>query len=94
MDLLRTTATTVVLVLFLTMHFLLADGTQGLLPGILQRFSTAAVAEEPISPPVQVNYTQLLIDGKFVDSASGTLLQLSPSYETISTQLVVMRLDS
>lgn len=48
-----------------------ADGTQGLLPGILQRFSTAAVAEEPISPPVQVNYTQLLIDGKFVDSASG-----------------------
>jgi hypothetical protein len=64
------------------------------LPGILQRFSTAAVAEEPISPPVQVNYTQLLIDGKFVDSASGTLLQLRPSYETISTQLVVMRLDS
>uniref|UniRef100_A0A0E0LAB1 Aldehyde dehydrogenase domain-containing protein n=2 Tax=Oryza TaxID=4527 RepID=A0A0E0LAB1_ORYPU len=48
-----------------------ADGTRGLLPGILQRFSTAAVAEEPISPPVQVNYTQLLIDGKFVDSASG-----------------------
>ncbi|KAB8102058.1 hypothetical protein EE612_033274 [Oryza sativa] len=48
-----------------------ADGTQELLLGILQRFSTAAVAEEPISPPVQVNYTQLLIDGKFVDSASG-----------------------
>ncbi|KAL5199297.1 hypothetical protein ABZP36_020500 [Zizania latifolia] len=48
-----------------------ADGTRGLLPAILQRFSTAAAAEEPISPPVQVNYTQLLIDGKFVDSASG-----------------------
>ncbi|XP_059645677.1 benzaldehyde dehydrogenase, mitochondrial-like isoform X2 [Cornus florida] len=34
-------------------------------------FSTAAVAEEPITPPVQINYTQLLINGQFVDSASG-----------------------
>ncbi|KAJ0527726.1 putative aldehyde dehydrogenase (NAD(+)) [Helianthus annuus] len=34
-------------------------------------FSTAAALEEPITPPVRVNYTQLLIDGKFVDSASG-----------------------
>jgi len=41
------------------------------LPGVLQRFSTAAAAEEPISPPVQVNYTKLLINGNFVDSASG-----------------------
>lgn len=41
------------------------------MPGVLQRFSTAAVAEEPISPPVQVNYTKLLINGNFVDSASG-----------------------
>ncbi|XP_062228661.1 benzaldehyde dehydrogenase, mitochondrial-like [Phragmites australis] len=47
------------------------DGSRGLLPGILQRFSTAAAAEEPISPPVQVNYTKLLINGNFVDSASG-----------------------
>ncbi|KAL6838603.1 hypothetical protein ACP4OV_031560 [Aristida adscensionis] len=47
------------------------DGTRGLLPGVLQRFSTAAAAEEPISPPVQVNYTKLLINGDFVDSASG-----------------------
>jgi aldehyde dehydrogenase (NAD+) len=47
------------------------DGTRGLLPGVLQRFSTAAAAEEPISPPVQVNYTKLLINGNFVDSASG-----------------------
>nr|CAD1826677.1 unnamed protein product [Ananas comosus var. bracteatus] len=39
--------------------------------GILQRFSTAAATEEPITPPVQVNYTQLLINGQFVDSASG-----------------------
>ncbi|WVZ81608.1 hypothetical protein U9M48_028963 [Paspalum notatum var. saurae] len=36
-----------------------------------QRFSTAAAAEEPIAPPVQVNYTKLLINGNFVDSASG-----------------------
>jgi len=48
-----------------------ADRTRGLLPGVLQRFSTAAAAEEPISPPVQVNYTKLLINGNFVDSASG-----------------------
>jgi aldehyde dehydrogenase (NAD+) len=47
------------------------DGTRGLLPGVLQRFGTAAAAEEPISPPVQVRDTQLLINGKFVDAASG-----------------------
>ncbi|CAN6198021.1 unnamed protein product [Urochloa humidicola] len=47
------------------------DVTRGLLPGVLQRFSTAAAAEEPISPPVQVNYTKLLINGNFVDAASG-----------------------
>ncbi|KAF3779886.1 Aldehyde dehydrogenase family 2 member B7 [Nymphaea thermarum] len=34
-------------------------------------FSTAVAAEEPIAPPVQVNLTQLLIDGQFVDAASG-----------------------
>ncbi|XP_062233103.1 aldehyde dehydrogenase family 2 member B7, mitochondrial-like isoform X2 [Phragmites australis] len=47
------------------------DGTCGLLPGVRQRFSTAAAVEEPIVPPVQVNYTKLLINGDFVDSASG-----------------------
>ncbi|XP_051203767.1 aldehyde dehydrogenase family 2 member B7, mitochondrial [Lolium perenne] len=47
------------------------DGTRGLLPGVLQRFGTSAAAEEPISPPVQVRDTQLLINGKFVDAASG-----------------------
>uniref|UniRef100_A0A5B6ZSC3 Aldehyde dehydrogenase domain-containing protein n=1 Tax=Davidia involucrata TaxID=16924 RepID=A0A5B6ZSC3_DAVIN len=36
-----------------------------------QRFSTAAVTEELITPPVQINHTQLLINGQFVDSASG-----------------------
>lgn len=29
--------------------------------------------EEPIDPCIDVNYTQLLIDGKFVESASGGL---------------------
>ncbi|KAL2903237.1 Aldehyde dehydrogenase family 2 member B7 mitochondrial [Bienertia sinuspersici] len=37
----------------------------------LQRYSTAAVGEEPITPPVDINYTKLLINGKFVDAASG-----------------------
>ncbi|GAV63015.1 Aldedh domain-containing protein [Cephalotus follicularis] len=37
----------------------------------IYHFSTAAVLEEPITPPVQIAYTQHLIDGKFVDSASG-----------------------
>ncbi|KAJ7953639.1 Aldehyde dehydrogenase [Quillaja saponaria] len=35
------------------------------------RYSTAAALEEPIQPPVKVQETQLLIDGKFVDAASG-----------------------
>jgi len=48
-----------------------ADGARGLLPGLLQRFGTAAAAEEPISPSIQVGETQLLINGKFVDAASG-----------------------
>ncbi|KAJ4845383.1 Aldehyde dehydrogenase 2 member B4, mitochondrial [Turnera subulata] len=38
---------------------------------IISRYSTAAALEEPISPPVQVSYTQHLINGKFVDAASG-----------------------
>jgi aldehyde dehydrogenase (NAD+) len=38
----------------------------------IQRFGTAASAlEEPIAPPVQVKYTHLLIDGQFVNAASG-----------------------
>lgn len=36
--------------------------------------SAAAAAEEPIAPPVQVDHTQLLIDGQFVDAASGWFL--------------------
>ncbi|XP_020522706.1 aldehyde dehydrogenase family 2 member B7, mitochondrial isoform X2 [Amborella trichopoda] len=37
----------------------------------IRMFSSAVAAEEPITPPVQVEYTQLLIGGKYVDSASG-----------------------
>lgn len=39
----------------------------------IHRYSTAVTAhhEEPISPPVKVDETQLLINGKFVDAASG-----------------------
>lgn len=38
------------------------------------RFSTSALAEEElITPPVQINYTQNLINGQFVDAASGEL---------------------
>jgi len=56
-----------------------ADRARGLLPGILQRFGTAAAAEEPISPSVRVGETQLLINGKFVDAVSGkTFLTLDP----------------
>ncbi|RWR83306.1 aldehyde dehydrogenase family 2 member B7, mitochondrial-like protein [Cinnamomum micranthum f. kanehirae] len=37
----------------------------------VHKFGTAAAVEEPIKPPVQVNHTQLLINGQFVDAASG-----------------------
>ncbi|GAB4839818.1 hypothetical protein Ancab_020528 [Ancistrocladus abbreviatus] len=35
------------------------------------KYSTVAAIDEPINPPVKVNYTQLLINGNFVDAASG-----------------------
>ncbi|KAJ0986678.1 hypothetical protein J5N97_005034 [Dioscorea zingiberensis] len=38
----------------------------------IQRFGTAAEVEvAPITPPVHVNYTKLLINGQFVDAATG-----------------------
>lgn len=39
--------------------------------GGIRQFGTAAAAEEPIKPPVEAENTQLLINGQFVDSASG-----------------------
>ncbi|KAK7367878.1 hypothetical protein VNO80_09898 [Phaseolus coccineus] len=50
---------------------LFSRGGSGALGGGLSKFSTAAATEEPIKPPVRVEHTQLLIDGKFVDAASG-----------------------
>ncbi|GJT62632.1 aldehyde dehydrogenase family 2 member B4, mitochondrial-like protein [Tanacetum coccineum] len=45
----------------------------------VQICSTVIALEEPITPHVKVNYTQLLINGKFVDSASGkTFPSLDP----------------
>ncbi|KAJ8759033.1 hypothetical protein K2173_003271 [Erythroxylum novogranatense] len=38
---------------------------------VISRYSTAAAVEEPVKAPVKVNYNQLLINGKFVDAASG-----------------------
>lgn len=51
-------------------HFIYAGRKYGF-GRSMHRFSTAAVLDEPIAPPVQINYTKLLINGKFVDSASG-----------------------
>ncbi|GLT36536.1 hypothetical protein SLA2020_109080 [Shorea laevis] len=50
---------------------LLSKGVNPILVRGISRYSTATALEDPITPPVKVNYTQLLIDGKFVDSASG-----------------------
>eukprot|EP00262_Sarcandra_glabra_P017648 TRINITY_DN6114_c0_g1_i1.p1 TRINITY_DN6114_c0_g1~~TRINITY_DN6114_c0_g1_i1.p1 ORF type:complete len:539 (-),score=111.62 TRINITY_DN6114_c0_g1_i1:116-1732(-) len=49
---------------------LLHQGNSSRARGIC-RFGTAIAAEDPITPPVQVNHSQLLIDGQFLDSASG-----------------------
>ncbi|KAF5758566.1 putative aldehyde dehydrogenase (NAD(+)) [Helianthus annuus] len=45
--------------------------SQGNRSSLVHRFTTAAALEEPITPSVRVHDTQLLINGKFVDSASG-----------------------
>lgn len=44
----------------------------------LSRYSTAAAIEDPIIPSVDVKYTQLLINGQFVDAASGKTF---PTYD-------------
>lgn len=49
----------------------LVSGRNYVLGRGIHRFSTTAALEEPIAPPVQINYTKLLINGQFVDSASG-----------------------
>ncbi|RYR18112.1 hypothetical protein Ahy_B03g062736 isoform D [Arachis hypogaea] len=48
------------------------SGGKGYLGAGFSRYSTAtALEEEPIKPAVQVEHTQLLIGGKFVDALSG-----------------------
>ncbi|XP_030475550.1 aldehyde dehydrogenase family 2 member B4, mitochondrial-like [Syzygium oleosum] len=54
----------------------------------INRFSTAAAAaalEELVTPPVQVCYTQHLIDGQFVDSASGKTF---PAYDPRTAEVI------
>lgn len=58
------------LTIWLVLYTLL-ERNLGVAPGISQRFSTSAVIEDPITPPVEANYTQLLINGQLVDAASG-----------------------
>lgn len=54
----------------------------------IPRFSTAAAAaalEELVIPPVQVCHTQLLINGQFVDSASGRTF---PAYDPRTAEVI------
>ncbi|XP_010265814.1 PREDICTED: aldehyde dehydrogenase family 2 member B7, mitochondrial-like [Nelumbo nucifera] len=52
----------------------------------ISRFSTAALTEEEvIIPPVQVEHTQLLINGQFVDAASGRTF---PTFDPRSGDLI------
>lgn len=44
----------------------------------LNRFSTAAEIDTPVIPDVDIKYTQLLINGQFVDAASGKTF---PTYD-------------
>ncbi|XP_058749403.1 aldehyde dehydrogenase family 2 member B4, mitochondrial-like isoform X2 [Vicia villosa] len=51
----------------------------------INRFSTAAAVEELITPQVPINYTQLLINGKFVDAASGKTF---PTYDPRTGEVI------
>ncbi|CAM8912667.1 unnamed protein product [Rhodiola kirilowii] len=59
--------------------------SQGKGSGGFNKFSTAAALEEPVTPPVQVKYTQLLINGQFVDSASGKKF---PTYDPRTGEVI------
>ncbi|KDP26565.1 hypothetical protein JCGZ_17723 [Jatropha curcas] len=50
---------------------LFSRGSNSSLARGISRYSTAAAVEEPIVPSVSVSHTQLLINGQFVDAASG-----------------------
>ncbi|KAK3440029.1 hypothetical protein EUGRSUZ_B00357 [Eucalyptus grandis] len=57
---------------------LLSSGRNHGVGSSISRYSTAAAVEELISPPVQISYTQHLINGHFVDAASGRTF---PTYD-------------
>ncbi|GMH21475.1 hypothetical protein Nepgr_023317 [Nepenthes gracilis] len=65
-------------------RLLLSHGKSSAWERSIGRFSTAVLHEEPITPPVEVKYTKLLINGEFVDSASGkTFPTLDPRTEEV-----------
>lgn len=49
------------------------------------QYSTAVALEEPITPQVKINHTQLLINGQFVDSASGKTF---PAYDPRTGEVI------
>ncbi|XP_039046394.1 benzaldehyde dehydrogenase, mitochondrial-like [Hibiscus syriacus] len=51
----------------------------------VRRFSNAAALEDLVVPPVQISYTQHLIDGKFVDAASGKTF---PTYDPRTGEVI------
>ncbi|KAL6288445.1 hypothetical protein ACE6H2_005955 [Prunus campanulata] len=51
----------------------------------VNRFSTAAATEELIIPPVQISHTQHLINGQFVDAASGKTF---PTYDPRTGEVI------
>ncbi|XP_022135275.1 aldehyde dehydrogenase family 2 member B4, mitochondrial-like [Momordica charantia] len=65
---------------------LLSQGRVSSFHGRGNRFSTSAVAEEElVTPPVQISYTQHLINGQFVDAASGKTF---PTYDPRTGEVI------
>ncbi|KAG2678948.1 hypothetical protein I3843_11G028100 [Carya illinoinensis] len=64
---------------------LLSRGATSCLGRSISRFSTASAAEELITPPVQITYTQNLINGQFVDAASGKSF---PTYDPRTGEVI------
>ncbi|GMI74974.1 aldehyde dehydrogenase 2A, aldehyde dehydrogenase 2B4, aldehyde dehydrogenase 2 [Hibiscus trionum] len=52
--------------------------TKGRISGVVSSYSTSSAVDNPITPSIKVDYTQLLINGNFVDSASGKTF---PTYD-------------
>ncbi|KNA25410.1 hypothetical protein SOVF_006850 [Spinacia oleracea] len=66
----------------------LFHGRASQLRRVICSYSTTSSIEEPITPPVKVKYTQLLINGQFVDSASGKKFKtLDPRTGNVITEV-------